>query len=333
MRYISRTPSPTPSEAEELKKTSLVDWKAMASWKFWLRREYIWYYVIAFIIGVITILFTVYHKQIVDWIHPSALKLKSLPGGWLIPIAIFIVISFPPLFGHEILAIICGLVWGLGIGFAIVAAGTFLGEVANFYAFKHCCAARGEKLEKTKLQYACLAKVVREGGFKIALIARFSAIPGHFTTAVFSTCGMSIWTFSLAAVLSLPKQFLTVYLGVALESSESGGTSTKDTIIRDVVIGFTTVVTIAAAWYIYNAMAKVKPAVIYERRKARQAKIAAMDTVPYGNPNGLQSVSTVAFDGRKSESELPLTANFRTTGFQQWDAQGNAIGYAPDPML
>jgi uncharacterized membrane protein YdjX (TVP38/TMEM64 family) len=42
------------------------------------------------------------------------------------------------------------------------------------------------------------------------------------TTAVFSTCGMNIWTFSVAAFLSLPKQFLTVYLGVALEQSEDG---------------------------------------------------------------------------------------------------------------
>lgn len=48
-----------------------------------------------------------------------------------------------------------------------------------FSAFRYCCAARGEKLEKSKISYACMAQVVREGGFKIALIARFSAIPGH----------------------------------------------------------------------------------------------------------------------------------------------------------
>ena len=36
------------------------------------------------------------------------------------------------LFGHEILAIIVGDVWGVGIGFGIVAAGTLLGELANF---------------------------------------------------------------------------------------------------------------------------------------------------------------------------------------------------------
>lgn len=41
------------------------------------------------------------------------------------------------------------------------------------------------------------------------------------TTAVFSTCGMGVWTFALAAFFSLPKQFVTVYLGVLLENSSS----------------------------------------------------------------------------------------------------------------
>jgi uncharacterized membrane protein YdjX (TVP38/TMEM64 family) len=55
-----------------------------------------------------------------------------IPFGWLIPVAVLFVISFPPLFGHEIVAVLCGLVWGLGPGFAIVAAGTFIGEIGNF---------------------------------------------------------------------------------------------------------------------------------------------------------------------------------------------------------
>ena len=36
------------------------------------------------------------------------------------------------LFGHEIVAILVGDVWGVGIGFGIVAAGTLLGELGNF---------------------------------------------------------------------------------------------------------------------------------------------------------------------------------------------------------
>lgn len=62
---------------------------------------------------------------------------------------------------------LCGVVWGLWVGFAIVAAGTYFGEVGNFYAFKSLCAAHGRKLEQTQVSYACLAKLVRERGFVV----------------------------------------------------------------------------------------------------------------------------------------------------------------------
>ncbi|CAL1715905.1 unnamed protein product [Somion occarium] len=334
MREVSRTPSPTPSEVVELNKTSLFDFKAMLSWRYWIRKEWRWYYLIGTIALVFVILFTVYHKQIVNWLHPAAKWMHDLPAGWLIPIAIFFVISFPPLFGHEILAILCGLVWGLGPGFGIVAAGTFIGELGNFYAFKYCCSVRGEKYERTKLSYAYLARVVRDGGFRIALIARFSAIPGHFTTAVFSTCGMDVWTFSLAAILSLPKQFLTVYLGVALEQSETGETSKTDTIIKTVVIVITTIVTIGAMWYVYRKMEQVKPKVIYERRKARQAKlVAAGGSTPYLNAPSLEANDDSGiFNPNGSNTNIPLNRS-SPPEHQQWDAEGRAVGFAADPTL
>lgn len=169
-------------------------------------------------------------------------------------------------------------------------------------AFKHCCRSRGEKLERTSIAYGCLAKVVRDGGFTVALVARLSAIPGHcmrlqllfarfltqflVTTAVFSTCGMNIVVFSLAAFLSLPKQFVTVYLGVALEQAANGGSSDnpggrfspsplggkssiQDKILKYCIIAVTLIITVWAMWYIYAKMGKVKGQVIYERRKAR----------------------------------------------------------------
>lgn len=91
MRQISRTPSPTPSEMTALSKKHLFDFEAMKSWKFWFRREWLcafitWplrclmltissgsgYYVIGAIIAVISVLFTVYHEQIVHWLQPAA---------------------------------------------------------------------------------------------------------------------------------------------------------------------------------------------------------------------------------------------------------------------
>ncbi len=39
-RDISRTPSPTPSEAKEL-KTGAFDWETLGKWRFWIRKEWI----------------------------------------------------------------------------------------------------------------------------------------------------------------------------------------------------------------------------------------------------------------------------------------------------
>jgi uncharacterized membrane protein YdjX (TVP38/TMEM64 family) len=94
------------------------------------------------------------------------------------------------------------------------------------------------------------------------------------TTAIFSTCGMSIWVFCVAAFLSLPKQFVTVYLGVILEQASDGGkVDFKTRIAEYSVVAVTVSVTFLAMWYILDRSNKVKPAVIYERRKRRLVTI------------------------------------------------------------
>jgi uncharacterized membrane protein YdjX (TVP38/TMEM64 family) len=69
-------------------------------------------------------------------------------------------------------------VWGLGVGFGIVLAGTLLGDLANFYAFKYCLRGRAVKLEDSNPNYASLAHIVREGGFFLIIVIRLSAVPG-----------------------------------------------------------------------------------------------------------------------------------------------------------
>jgi uncharacterized membrane protein YdjX (TVP38/TMEM64 family) len=70
--------------------------------------------------------------QIIDWLSPFVRRLQSIRYGWLIPVAILFVLSFPPLFGNEIVMVLVGIVWGLGVGFAITAVGIMLGEAANY---------------------------------------------------------------------------------------------------------------------------------------------------------------------------------------------------------
>ena len=40
VRAVNRTPSPTPSEAEELRK-GVLDWDRLLKWRYWVRREWL----------------------------------------------------------------------------------------------------------------------------------------------------------------------------------------------------------------------------------------------------------------------------------------------------
>ena len=131
----------------------------------------------------------------------------------MIPIAVLFIISFPPVrpkytlthyagtdtacsyLATKSLQSYAGWFGGYGWDLVLSVPGHFLEKLetsslwyrccnfpllTNFTsAFKYCCRSRGEKLERTNIAYGCLAKVVRDGGFTIALIARLSAIPGH----------------------------------------------------------------------------------------------------------------------------------------------------------
>ncbi|KAJ6482034.1 hypothetical protein C8R47DRAFT_1133684 [Mycena vitilis] len=256
-RDLSRTPSLTPSEADLLNGV-----RKKRNW-----RELIRLYAIIAVIIVVIVLIEVYHDKIVNALLPVTHWLHDTRGGWVIPILVLVALSFPPLFGHEIVAMLCGLVWGLGEGFGIVAAGTILGEICTFYFFRFCCGARGKRLELSNMPYGTLAHIVREGGLIIAIVVRYSSLPSHFTTAVFATCGMPFWIFLVAAILSLPKQIALVYIGVALASNDS-----KSNKVQKIVIAVTVVITVIAMVYIRRLMGQAKEAVVYARRKARQAK-------------------------------------------------------------
>lgn len=100
-----------------------IDWK-----KVFFTPKYIPLWIVMIIVGVITAVITLKHDQVVDALRPFAEKVRDITAGWLIFVAVLFIISFPPLFGHELVALLAGVVYGLWMGFAVVAAGTFIGE-------------------------------------------------------------------------------------------------------------------------------------------------------------------------------------------------------------
>ncbi|WYZ41726.1 hypothetical protein EsH8_V_000621 [Colletotrichum jinshuiense] len=248
-------------EEEETEYRSL-NWK-----KIFFTPKYIPFHLLGIAIIIATAFISLHHDEVVAKLRPFSEDVRALPAGFLIPIAILVVISFPPLFGHEIIALLCGVVYGLWIGFAIVAAGTFIGEIGTWFAFKYTLRKKAHKLERTNLNYGALARLTRDGGFWIVFIIRFSVIPSHFSTAVFSTCDVKFWHFAVSTFLTLPKQIILVYLGVLLVEKQQGNNT-----IKNIVFGATFVLTIALAIYIFVKMRRVKKTLLQEQadRKAQR---------------------------------------------------------------
>ncbi|KZP17673.1 hypothetical protein FIBSPDRAFT_830231 [Athelia psychrophila] len=264
-RGLARTPSPTQSETEALEEKKLFNWRKT----FNLKRENWPRLAIITVILVLVIIFSVEEKKIIRALQPAANWCHDTKGGFLVPIALLIILSQPPLFGAEIVAMLCGVVWGAGYGFLVAIIGQFLGELLNFFLFKYLCKARSDKMRKSSIKYEALARIFEDGGLLVAVVARYSIIPSHLVTAIFATCGMKLWIFCVSALLSMPQNFVNVYLGSYFEAQEKGTDSAAGNAVNYVTIAITVVVTIAAARYMDKQINKAKPAIVRARQKAR----------------------------------------------------------------
>jgi len=126
---------------------------------------------------------------------------------------------------------------------------------------------KATELERKNLNYGALARLTRDGGFWIVLIIRLSAIPSHFSTAVFSTCNVKFWHFFVATFLSLPKQIFLVYLGVLLVQEKEGD------LVQNIMFGAVFVVTLVLGVWIWVKMSKIKKVLMEEQAKRRELQL------------------------------------------------------------
>lgn len=98
----------------------------------------------------------------------------------------------------------------------------------------------------------------------MVFIIRFSIVPSHFSTAVFSTCDVKFWHFAVSTFLTLPKQIFIVYLGVLLVAQDENNK------IQNIVLGVTFVVTLVMGVYIWMKMKKAKVQLLEEQESKRQ---------------------------------------------------------------
>lgn len=156
--------------------------------------------------------------------------------------------------------------------------------VGTWFAFKYTLRKRAIRMERANLNYGALARMTRDGGFwvseltitingshitnlrsQVILIIRLSAVPSHFSTAVFSTCDVNFWYFVIATFLSLPKQIFLVYLGVLVLQKDKNNT------VQTVVFVSLFIVTMIMAGWIWYKMRGIKKVLLREQDERRVA--------------------------------------------------------------
>lgn len=161
---------------------------------------------------------------------------------------------------------------------------------------------------------------------------RFSAIPSHFSTAVFSTCGVRFRSFAFATFVTLPKQIFLVYLGVLLLQDK------PDHSAKNILFGVAFAVTIVMAGYIWYKMRAIKKVLLAEQAARKEARLREaggvsgvdgeegrpwlMETAPpVAQPGGQREYAAVAQEeadigvpgagGYASPGEEPLGPRYR----------------------
>ena len=88
------------------------------------------------IIGLI-VLYEIHKEDIKKWLQPASNWLEEHDEwSWLIPTAILVVLSIPPLAGAELVLLIVGVAFTLQAAIGICVISTIVGEAVCFVLFK-----------------------------------------------------------------------------------------------------------------------------------------------------------------------------------------------------
>lgn len=209
----------------------------------------------------LTVLFEVYKSDFERWVKPLSDWLKARKAwSWVLPVAILFILSFPPLFGHEIVQLVVGLTYPLGVALGIACAGAVLGEAGCFIVFKYGFTWWVDKKIATKIKWAATARVAQEAGFRGVLVIRYSIVPPHLANPLFACTGMKFWLYMTTVFLSLPKSVVFVALGTP--SSEGTKATKYGKVVAIVVV---VAITIFASIWIRKKMVIAIKAIEAER--------------------------------------------------------------------
>lgn len=214
----------------------------------------------------------IFSHKLQSHLGPLANKMERIPLAWLALSALIAIVSIPPLFGHELLAIIAGYVYGQKLGFAILTISSVVGESMVYFAFRFWLRSYLDSFRKKyRRNYSVFVQVVESGGLRMLWAIRMSVIPPHFSTPLFSSLqNITWWKWMLANILASPVKFYPpVFAGTLLRDKRN------NSVIGDVAFIGSTLITVMVLLYIRHNFIKKK---LEMATAANSAEL--VDTVP-----------------------------------------------------
>lgn len=147
------------------------------------------------------------------------------------------------------------------------------------------------------------------------------------STAVFSTCDVKFWHFTVSTFFTLPKQLILVYLGVLLVGGES------DFWVKFALFGGAGGITFIAGVWIWIKMAKIKKELLAEQemRKARNGlgRNNSYNNIAYYNNSSNNNNSQPVVLGA---SQANLAGNYDNLTYPRGVATQMSAPYGSQPQ-
>lgn len=181
-----------------------------------------------------------------EWITNFRVWVKDLGSlGWIISIFGYAIASFILIPGG-LLTITAGIAFGLW-GFFIVVIGASIGAAMSFLAARYLLRGQVEKALGKKPLYNALNEAIKEEGWKVVGLMRFSpAMPFSLQNWLFGVTAVKFFPYLIATFFGImPGTLLYVWIG-SISGSAAAGTDTSTAKIAFLVVGIiaTLVVTI-----------------------------------------------------------------------------------------
>ncbi|KAI0347336.1 Golgi apparatus membrane protein TVP38 [Trametopsis cervina] len=197
--------------------------------------------------------------RIAQTMYDFAQKISHMQFGWMILLAMFIIISIPPCTGFTTTVTLCGFAYGMN-GFFVAGPGTLLGSAVAFVILRFLFSRRLRKWAATNDKWQALESVIKAKGLPLIFLIRASPFPPWaYSNSLFASIEpVALWQFVLATFVVLPRVALHVFIGSRLAALSDGDTRKQmdkhAKILNILLVVFGVLVGLVASWLTYRAM-------------------------------------------------------------------------------